>query len=38
MLIRVKGKWKKMQFAGGFKTVYVGNAKIIKFPKAGRTG
>ena len=27
-----------MQCAGGFKTVYVGNAKIINFPKAGRTG
>ena len=25
-----------MQCAGGFKTVYVGNAKIINFPKAGR--
>ena len=27
-----------MQCAGGFKTVYVDNAKIINFPKAGRTG
>ena len=27
-----------MQCAGGFKTVYVGNAMIINFRKAGRTG
>ena len=33
--MRVKGKWRK--YAVGFKTVYVGNAKIINFPKAGRT-
>ena len=26
-----------MQCSGGFKTVYVGNAKIINFPNAGRT-
>ena len=27
-----------MQCSGGFKTVYVGNAKIINFPKAGING
>ena len=38
--MRVKGKvsGENMQCSGGFKTVYVGNAKIINFPKAGING